>query len=122
LSNVISRHFTPRERDVIIKSDSPEKQFAIKTSNDPGTMISTKPVPSNAHISIRDNFDLDSNIIEESDSCPEKHFTLKTSIDPGTVISTKPVPRNAFRSIRDNFDPDSNITHKSSSHPKAQPS
>jgi hypothetical protein len=46
-------------------------------------MISTKPVPLNVPFSIRDNFEADSNVTEESDSQLRKHPPLKTSIDPG---------------------------------------
>jgi hypothetical protein len=34
-----------------------EKHIEPRTSTDPGRMISTKPVPMNAHFSIRDSLD-----------------------------------------------------------------
>jgi hypothetical protein len=40
-------------------------------------MILTNPVPLNASLSIRDNFDPDSNVTEESDPQEEKHLCLK---------------------------------------------
>jgi hypothetical protein len=76
-------------------------------------MISTKPVPQNEYLSIRDNFDPDSNPIEESDPHSEKHLSPTTSTDEGRMISTKPVPKNATKSIRDNLNPDSNVTEES---------
>jgi hypothetical protein len=69
-----------------------------------------KPVPENAFISIRDNFDPDSNLTEESDLQSQKHFSPKISIDEGRMISIKPDRENAFLSIRDNFEPNSNRT------------
>jgi hypothetical protein len=45
----------------------PEKHPSPKTSTDRGRMISIKPVPWNAHFSIPDNFDLDSNATAEND-------------------------------------------------------
>jgi hypothetical protein len=83
-------------------------------------MISTKPVPMNAPPSIRDNFDLNSNVRQESDLHAEKQSQPKTSTDAGIMISTKPVPMNAPVSIRDNFDPDSNVTEESDLHAEKQ--
>jgi hypothetical protein len=80
-------------------------------------MISTKPVPLNTHLPIRDNFDSDSNVSEESDLQYEKHSQPKTLIDEGRMISTKPVLLNASFSICDNIDPDSNVTKESDRHP-----
>jgi hypothetical protein len=51
-------------------------------------MISIKPVPANAHPSIRDNFDPDSNRTDESDLHPEKQLALKISTDAGIMIRT----------------------------------
>jgi hypothetical protein len=77
-----------------------EKHSSPKTSTDAGTMISTKPVPLNALISIRDNLDPDSNLTEESDLHSQKHSTPKTSTDAGRMTSTKPLLLNAFLSNR----------------------
>jgi hypothetical protein len=52
-------------------------------------MISINPVPANAHFSIRDNIDPDSNVTEESDMHQEKHPSPTTSTDEGRMISTK---------------------------------
>jgi hypothetical protein len=79
-------------------------------------MISNKPVPSNALIPIRDDFDHDSNLTEESETYSEKHLSPKTSTDEGIMISNKPVLLNAPFSIRDSFDPDSNLTEESDLH------
>jgi hypothetical protein len=67
----------------------------------------------NAHPSIRDNFDPDSYISEESDLQEQKHHFPKTSTDEGTIILIKPVLRNSHFSIRDNIDPDSNVIDES---------
>jgi hypothetical protein len=75
-------------------------------------MISIKPVPQNAHSSIRDNLDPDSNVTKESEMQSEKHLSSKTSTDEGRMISTKPVPQNAHFAIRDNLDRDSNVTEE----------
>jgi hypothetical protein len=72
----------------------------------------------NAFSPIRDNFDPDSNAIEESDMHSEKHPKPKISTDAGIMIIFKPVPRNTCFSIRDNFDPDSNVIDKSDRHEK----
>jgi hypothetical protein len=58
-------------------------------------MISTKQVFWNAHFSIRDNLDSDSNVTEESDLHSEKQHSPKTSTDVGRMISTKQVFWNA---------------------------
>jgi hypothetical protein len=79
-------------------------------------MISTKPLPSNAHLSIRDNLDPNSNVIEESDSHKETHPTPKNSTNTGKMISIKPVSENANASIRDNLEPDSNVIEESDPH------
>jgi hypothetical protein len=75
-------------------------------------MISSKPVPQNACFSIRDNFDPNSIVIEESELHQEKHPSPKTSTDEGSTIASKPILLNAF-SIRDNLDSDSNVTEES---------
>jgi hypothetical protein len=54
-------------------------------------MILIKPVRKNAHFSIRDNLDPDSNVTDENDSHQEKHSSPKTSTDEGTMISIKPI-------------------------------
>jgi hypothetical protein len=54
-------------------------------------MISIKPVRRNALLSIRDNLDPDSNVIEESDPQSEKHPSPKTSTDAGRMTLFKPV-------------------------------
>jgi hypothetical protein len=54
-------------------------------------MISIKPVRANAHSSIRNNFDPDSNRTEESDLQSEKHTSPKTLTDEGRMISIKPL-------------------------------
>jgi hypothetical protein len=59
---------------------------------------------------MRDNFDFDSNLTDESDLQSEKHSSHKISIDAGTTISINRVSRNVSHSIRDHFDPDSNVT------------
>jgi hypothetical protein len=79
-------------------------------------MISTKPIPQNAHGPIRDNLDLDSNVTEQSDPHPEKHLSPKTSIDAGKMISTKPLPQNELGAIRDNLVTDSNVTEERDLH------
>jgi hypothetical protein len=79
-------------------------------------MISIKPVSENAAHSIRDNFDPDSNVIEENDLQSQKHLTPKNSTDEGIMISTKPVLVSASVLIRDNRDPDSNVTEESDLH------
>jgi hypothetical protein len=79
-------------------------------------MISTRPVPLNAYPSIRDNFDPDSKVIEESDPHPAKQYTPMTSTDDGRMIATKTVPLNVYPSIRDNIDPVSNVTEESDLH------
>jgi hypothetical protein len=76
-------------------------------------MISIKPVPQNASISIRDNLELDSNVIEESDLQFEKHRPPKNSTDSGIMISIKPVPENASASTRDNLELHSNRIEES---------
>jgi hypothetical protein len=67
-------------------------------------------------LSIRDNLDPDSNVIEESDLQYEKHPQPKISIDAGRTISTKPVQKNPLFSIRDNLDLDSNVIEESDLH------
>jgi hypothetical protein len=54
-------------------------------------MIVIKPVPRNTHFSIRESFNPDSNLTEESDSHPEKHPSPKTSINAGRTVSSNPV-------------------------------
>jgi hypothetical protein len=66
-----------------------EKHFSPKNSIDAGIMISIKPVPENAFASIRDNLELHSNVIEESDLHKEKHHSPKNSTDAGIMISIK---------------------------------
>jgi hypothetical protein len=75
--------------------------------------MSITPGGMNALFEIRDNFDLDSNLIEESDPHSGKHLPPKMSIDEGRMISIKPVQINASFAIRDNFDPDSNVIEES---------
>jgi hypothetical protein len=79
-------------------------------------MISIKRVRENAIVSICDNLELDSNVIEESDSHSEKHHLPKTSTDAGTMTSIKPVRPNARDPMRDNLDPDSNVIEESDLH------
>jgi hypothetical protein len=67
-------------------------------------MISTKPVSLNAHLSIRDNLDPDSNLTEESDLHLEKHLSLKSSTDLGMKKYFRLLYVNDNDSIRDNFD------------------
>jgi hypothetical protein len=67
-------------------------------------------------LSIRDDFDPDSNMTEEGNFHCEKHLSPKNSTDAGIMISTKQVPRNASFSIRDNLDHDSNVTEESDLH------
>jgi hypothetical protein len=85
-------------------------------------MISMKPDFANAHFSIRDKIDPDSNITEESDQHSKKQPSLKTSTNEGTMISIRPVSANANFSIRDKIDPDSTVTEESDLHGKKQPS
>jgi hypothetical protein len=79
-------------------------------------MISTKPVSMNAYVSIRDNFDAEANLADESDRQSQKYFSPKTSTDEGRMISIKPVRMNVCISIRDNLDPDSNVTEENDRH------
>jgi hypothetical protein len=58
-------------------------------------MISTKPVPLNAHSLIRDNLDPDSNDSDVSDPHRRKQFSPKTSTDAGIMIPTKPLSLSA---------------------------
>jgi hypothetical protein len=101
-----SKAFAPtsRNRDpdsiVIEESDlHPTKHPSSKTSTDEGIIISIKPVPTNAILSIRDNIDPDSNVTEESNWHPPKHPSSNTSTDEGRMISIKPVRLNANFSI-----------------------
>jgi hypothetical protein len=61
------------------------------TSTDAGTIMPTKPVALNAHFSIRDNIEPDSNVIEESDLHSEKQLSPKTSTGERRMTSSKPV-------------------------------
>jgi hypothetical protein len=72
-------------------------------------MISAKPVRRNAHPSIRNNLDPDSNRTE-------KQRSLRISTDRGIMISIKAVPLKTDFSISDNFDSDSNVTEESDLH------
>jgi hypothetical protein len=83
-------------------------------------MISTNSVLENVAFSIRDNFDSDSKVTEESDLHPAKHPSFKTSTDAGIMISIKPLPLNPNLSIRDNLEPDSNVTEESDLHSEKQ--
>jgi hypothetical protein len=67
-------------------------------------------------LSIRDNLEPDSNVIEESDLHKEKHSSPNNSTDAGTMISIKPVSLNAHLSIRDNLELDSNVIEESDLH------
>jgi hypothetical protein len=67
----------------------------------------------NAPCSIRDNFDPDSKITEESDLHALKHRSHNISTDEGITISTNPVSWNAQCPICDNLDSDLNITEES---------
>jgi hypothetical protein len=60
------------------------------------TNSSTKPVWWNTRFSIRDNLDLDSNGIEESDLHKEKHYSPKTLI---SVPEMKPILRSQSQPI-----------------------
>jgi hypothetical protein len=55
-----------------------EKQTSPKNSTDAGRMISTKPVPTNALLPIRDNLEQDSNVIEESELHKRKALLMPT--------------------------------------------
>jgi hypothetical protein len=57
-------------------------------------MISINPVPMNPQTSIRDNFDPDSNVTEQSDRHSEKHLKPKTSTEPGKVTNLRSVSEN----------------------------
>jgi hypothetical protein len=60
-------------------SDShPTKQFSQKISTDEGISISINPVSENAYFSIRDSFDPDSILIDESNSHSRKQLSPKT--------------------------------------------
>jgi hypothetical protein len=65
-------------------------------------MTSIKPVPENAVISIRDNFDRDSNLTEESDLHPEKQLPPKNPTESGMVTNVRSVFPNVFGLIRSN--------------------
>jgi hypothetical protein len=67
----------------------PEKHPSPKTSIDAGRMISNKSVSLNASLSIRDNRELESNAIEESDVQPEKHHSAKNTTEPGILINLR---------------------------------
>jgi hypothetical protein len=67
-------------------------------------MISIKPVPANAHLSIRDNLDPDANVTEESDLHSEKQYAPKTSTDAGTWTNVTPPFQDASFLIRCNID------------------
>jgi hypothetical protein len=63
-------------------------------------MISTKPVSANAHFSIHDNLDPDSNVTDESDLQQAKQFGANNSIELGMVNGS--IFRNTIR--RNDFD------------------
>jgi hypothetical protein len=71
------------------------------------------PALSRISLSIPGNFDLNSIVIERSDSHSAKHPLPKISTDEGRMISIKSVLKNDSFSIRDNLDPDSNGTEES---------
>jgi hypothetical protein len=87
-----------------------EKHDLHTTSTDAGSSIVVKPLHANADSSIRCNFELDSNVTDESDLQKEKHDLHTTSTDAGTSIVFKPVHANASSSIRCNFEFNSNVT------------
>jgi hypothetical protein len=84
-------------------------------------MISTRTVPTNAKLLIRDNLDPDSNVTEESDLHPEKQFSPNTPTDAGITISSRPISLNANPQIRDNLEPDSNVTEERNRQPSKHP-
>jgi hypothetical protein len=75
------------------------------TLNDARIRISINPVPQNAHFSIRDNLDPDSNGTEESERHTAKHLKPKTSTELGKVKNFRSVLENTSFSIFLNFDP-----------------
>jgi hypothetical protein len=72
-----------------------QKHSSPTTSTKERTIISTKPVRKNTHLSFRDNLESDSIVTEESNPQSEKHFESKTSTDAGIIISIKPGKFNA---------------------------
>jgi hypothetical protein len=61
-----------------------EKQELHSTSTDAGISIVLKPLPANAHSSIRCNVEFDSNVTDVSDLQEEKQNLHNTSTDDGT--------------------------------------
>jgi hypothetical protein len=70
----------------------------------------------NAHFSIRDNRESQSNVTEVSDLQKEKHASKSPSTDEGREMDVMALPRNAHFSIRDNFESHSNVTDVSDVH------
>jgi hypothetical protein len=60
-------------------TDHPKLQLMKKTKF-------PKPLPHNAHGSIRDNLEPESNVTEESDFHSQKHIMPKISTDKGITI------------------------------------
>jgi hypothetical protein len=91
-------------------------------STDFGTTISSITLSANACLSIRDNFDPDSNVSDVSDPHLRRQPSPMNSTDFGIAISSITLSANACLSIRDNFVPDSNVSKVSDPHSRKQPS
>jgi hypothetical protein len=74
----------------------------------------------NAHPSIRDNRNLDSNVSEVNDPHRGRQHSPNNSTDARITSSIKPVSFNAQFSICDNLDLDSNVSDVSDSHRRKQ--
>jgi hypothetical protein len=81
-----------------------KKHFSLNTSTDEGITISSNPVPANAPFSIRDNFDSDSIVTDESNPHSKKHSSPKISTDRGRATNRRLVFENILVSIRSNID------------------
>jgi hypothetical protein len=72
------------------------KQPSPNISTDAGISISINPAKLNAHFSIRDNLDPDTNVNEVSDPHRRKQYSLNISTDEGITISINPLFSNAI--------------------------
>jgi hypothetical protein len=60
-----------------------------------GSSVQPEPLSPKAGCSIRDNFEPQSNVAEESDLSPRLHASQRTATDEGRSIEMRPFPRNA---------------------------
>jgi hypothetical protein len=92
----------------LILTSSSAKHDSSMTSTEAGSSIDASPLFENARVSIRDNFESDSNLMNSSDSQSEKQDSRMTKTDRGRSNDLSQLPENAFFLSRDNFDPDPN--------------